>query len=216
MDTLHTVKGLAAKAALDAFLREHARASSALRPFIVDEPPVELEWFMGFVKRARFAVHATEDVVRAVLDATCCAFVQELAFPDDALAVPVLAMLREKQPPALARLVFGIDDEPPAELVALLPRLARDPLTRWTAALARVNELRKSNPDRWIEDVPALTPRRGFEVECDRDLLLRGLKHVIGGGHPLSPARALHAAFSPSSLDTCVLALARGPANTYA
>lgn len=201
--TLHTLKGLAAKDAIATFLREHGESLlGPLRPFVLEDGPVEIEWFMGFVRRARFRAHATVDVVRAVLAATCGVFVQELVFANDGLQDEALALVRDMRPACLSRLAFGTRDVAPPALTAVLPRLVRDPHTRWAAALERLGELRKTKHEVDVDALPALDG-----PAIDLETVVAGLKQELAHEHPSGLASAMAAVFTPASRDAFALAL---------
>lgn len=213
--TLHSVKGLAAREAIKAFLGEHrAAVLGGIEPFVEREHALlEVEWFMGFVRSARISEYADARLLRALLEAPCGAFVQEVVFANAVARADVIALLRELRPPALARLAFGVDDDPPAELVEVMPRLRRDPLERWRAALARVDEHRKPRGGSDVEDVPPLVPAPGVTVDVDLAKVLHGLRLELHLDHPIGLVAVIPEVFTAASVDRFARALVEAWAN---
>lgn len=206
--TLHTVKGLAGREALDAFLREHRDALlGPVAPFLVDDGPLALDWYMGFVRQARLAPHATVDVLRAILDAPCGAFVQELVFASEATEPIVIELLRQRRPATLSRLVFGTRDDPPAELVAAMPRLRRDRRQRWADVLARIAEQRTVRVEIDAGDLPPLEPALGVTIDIDMTTILAGLKYELHLERAIGIVGAIPHLFTPASVDRFACAL---------
>ena len=225
--TLQAQGSLAAREASTAFLAEHRAALlGPLAPYVApadggDDAPLELEWFMGFVRRATFraapagagrkAVRAATDTalraLTALLDATCGAFVQELVFGDATAERAVLELLLARRPQTLTRLAFGTVDAAPPELVQAIPRLARDPRARWTDALARLAEERAIKLELEPGDLPRLEPAAPG-IEGDPATVLAGIKHESGLGKPLGLVAAIREAFTRESADRLALALA--------
>jgi uncharacterized protein (TIGR02996 family) len=202
---LHTTSGLAAREAMAAFLAAHRAALlGPLAPHVAGA--VELDWFMGCVRRATFASSASTDALAALLDATCGAFVQELLFGDADGERAVIELLLARRPQTLARLAFGAAEVAPAELVEAIPRLARDPGARWTDVLARVAEQRALKLELVAGDLPRLEPMIPG-APADLETVLVGLKHELHLGKQLGMAAALRAVFTRESLDRLARAL---------
>lgn len=199
---LHTTKGLAARAAIGAFLAQHRAA--LLGPLAPYEP--ELAWFMGFVQRARIAGPDAAEIARALLDAPCGAFVRELVFAECDEAAIARVMLA-KRPQTLERLALGTRDEVTPALAAAMPRLVRDPRAQWEAALEKLAAQRKVKAELDVE-LPPLVPVV-VGVAYDREAILRGLKYELALDKPIGLCAAIRRGFSPDSVDEFARELAQ-------
>jgi uncharacterized protein (TIGR02996 family) len=204
---LQIKSGLAAREASAKLLAEHRAALlGPLAPHAERGGPVELDWFMGFVRRATFRSSAATDALTALLDATCGALVQELVFGDAAGERAVIELLLARRPQTLRRLAFGTAEIAPPELVAAIPRLARDPRARWADALARVAEQRVLEVELDADYLPELEPV-GPGIEADAKTALAGLRYELELEKQLGMAAALRAAFTRESVDHFARAL---------
>lgn len=199
---LHTTKGLAARAAIGAFLAQHRAA--LLGPLAPYEP--ELAWFMGFVQRARITGPDAAEIARALLDAPCGAFVRELVFAECDEAAVVEVMLA-KRPQTLERLALGTRDEVTPALAEAMPRLVRDPRAQWEAVLEKLAAQRKVKVELGAELPPLVPVVPG--VAYDRETILRGLKSELALDKPIGLCAAIRRGFSPDSVDEFARELAQ-------
>ena len=218
----HAMTDTAREAAAQAFLDEHRHSLlGRLDPFVRerDLTSVDLDWFMGFIRRARIGgVNAKllVDAVAALVETPSSMFMQELVVESHGGPLPVDpqrivdVLLAAGQPQTLTKLVIG---KPgafplPAALVAAFPGLGRDPVTQWTDAMRGAAEQKKLKADIDPAAVPALVPKQPG-VEVDMALVLTGLKAELDKQRPLGVLAAMPQVFARDSLDAFAVALAQ-------
>ena len=215
---MHEAPGDRARAlAAAAFVDEHA--ASLLGPLAPYVPiAVELEWYLGFIKRATIARASTElvlEAVTALLASPSARFLQELVVePHPGLPVEpariVRLLLDVRRPQTLAHVAIGKPGSwtVPAELRAAFPRLARDPAEVWRDAMARAAEQKKLKVELDATRMPPLEPRVAG-VAADPRAILVGIKAELDKHRPLGVLAAMPHVFTRESLDAFALALAK-------
>ncbi len=217
----HQTKDQAHVVAANALRYEHHHAFlGPLEPFTRERDgtvPVQLEWFMGFIKAARLRL-ATDDLVETVLghlfDSPSARVLQELVVePPSTRRVPdidrIVQLLVARRPPTLAMLQIGKPGswQVTPELRAAFPRLLRDPAAEWADVMARVAEQRRLKVELDAVELPALEPRVSG-ITVDPEAVLVGLKAELDKLRPLGLLAAMPRMFSAESLDRFALALA--------
>ncbi|MBA3391968.1 MAG: DUF4132 domain-containing protein [Deltaproteobacteria bacterium] len=219
----HQTRDQAHVVAANALRYEHHQAFlGPLEPFTRERDglvPVQLEWFMGFIKAARLRL-ATDDLVETVLgylfDSPSGRVLQELVVePPSTRRVPdadrIVKVLLARRPPTLAMLQIGKPGswQITPELRAAFPRLLRDPGAEWADVMARVAEQRRLKVELDPVELPALEPRVSG-ITVDPEAVLVGLKAELDKLRPLGLLAAMPRMFSAESLDRFALALAHG------
>ena len=208
-----------------ALLHEHRYALlGRLEPYTRPRPghaeiEVELDWFMGFIRRARLRLATDDRVAEALaclLETPSAWFLQELVIEPletrrAPQAGPLVALLLERPPRSLRLLQIGKPGawEVPPEVRAALPRLARDPAVVWAEATAAIAAQRKLKIELDAAALPAPRPRGGAAIPVDMTALLTGIKAELDKQRPLGVLAALPQVFTADSLDQLAAAMGR-------
>ena len=174
---------------------------------------VDVTWYQGFVHTVRLRGATIQQILSALrsMHATPAgAFVQAIAITHVEEPDRVVRLLVETRlPRTLRHLAIGKPSQwaIPPELVAAFPKLARDPIAAWEAALAAAAAVRRMAVEVDVAALPALVPREGFAT-ADLATIVLGLKAEIAKQRPIGMLAALPGAFTRESLDAFAVALA--------
>jgi uncharacterized protein (TIGR02996 family) len=219
---MHQQPGDKARAvAAQGFLEQHRYALlGRLEPFVRerDLATAELEWFMGFIRKAKLASPSAKlilDGLAYLLENPSAIFLQELVIDSHGGPLPidpkrvVDMLLGAKQPQTLRMITIGKPGgwTVPKELEDAFPRLRRAPVIEWNEITAKIAEQRRIKHGLELANVPP--PRSPHAIAVDLDALLVGLKCELDLDRPLGLLAAMRRLFDATSLDDFALALVR-------